>query len=87
MELFNEENVVFLRFHTLYLFSVMRTPRRFVLEPKPSHATRVLCKLLGNLRMIFMKLERGFFLLNRCLSPTQMLNRCYLQYKCQHYRH
>jgi hypothetical protein len=53
MELFNEENVVFLRFHTLYLLGVMLTPRRFVLEPKPSHATRVLCKVLGNLRTIF----------------------------------
>jgi len=28
---------------------------------KPSHvAARVLCKVLGNLRMIFMKLERIF---------------------------
>ena len=70
MELFKEESVVFLLFHTLYLFSVMRTPRRFVLEPKPSHATCVLCKVLGNLRTIFMKLVRGFFLLNRCLSVT-----------------
>ena len=79
MELFNEEHVVFLRFHTLYLFSVMRTPRRIVLEPKPSHATRVPCKVLGKLRTIFVKLVRGFFLLNRCLSATQILNRCYVQ--------
>jgi hypothetical protein len=57
----------------------MPTPRRFVLESKPSHATRVLCKVLENLRTIFMKLVRGFFLLNRCLSATQMLNRCYVQ--------
>jgi len=71
--------MVFFGFHTLYLFSLMRTPRRFVLEPKPSHATRVLCKVPGNLRTTFMKLVRGFFLLNRRLSATQMLNRCYVQ--------
>jgi len=57
--------VVYLRLHLLYLFIVMLicTLRRAVLEPiaKRRHAAvRVLFKVLGSFRKIFMKLVRVF---------------------------
>jgi len=65
-EYWSEKNVVFLRFRVLYLiWYVIRTLRRSFLDPtaKPSHTeANALCKILGTLTTIFMKLVRAFLL-------------------------
>jgi hypothetical protein len=71
------KNVVNLRLHLLYLFSVMliRTLRRAVLEPiakRRNAAVSVLFKVLGSLRKIFMKLVR-VSRASHCIYATQML--------------
>ena len=55
--------MVFLRFHLLYLFKIMRYPvlRKFGLETKSKTKdadVSLICEVLGNLRKIFKKLVR-----------------------------
>jgi hypothetical protein len=63
--------MVFLLLHVLHLLerSVIRTIRRSVLEPKPSHAARVLCKVPGILSTMFYETSVS----SECLCEIQIL--------------
>jgi hypothetical protein len=57
-------------FHLMYLFNLQSYPHtaKSVLQPEPSHTAHVWRGVLGNLRVILIKLfGYEFILLNQCL--------------------
>ena len=81
MEIMVQENYAVLEVYVLHPLNMMHYPYSVQVHPfadsqaKPNHMkASVLCKVLGTLRVIFMKLVK-VFLNKRCLYFTQMLIR------------